>query len=146
MDRRNFIKDSLIVAGAGALAACGVPVGDGPAGESVPADVPATFPRIHCIGCRHCLPCPYGIDIPGIFAHYNKCLQEGAVTDDVDDPDYRKNRRRYLRTYESDVDPARAADKCISCGQCTGKCPEHIAIPARIAFIDSYVEWLRSGE
>ncbi len=35
------------------------------------------YPLISCTECEYCMPCPYGIDIPGVFAHYNRCINEG---------------------------------------------------------------------
>ena len=35
------------------------------------------FDTIPCNDCKYCMPCPYGIDIPAILLHYNKCLNEG---------------------------------------------------------------------
>lgn len=32
--------------------------------------------NIPCNDCKYCMPCPYGIDIPAIFIHYNKCKNE----------------------------------------------------------------------
>ena len=30
----------------------------------------------HSTACEYCMRCPYGINIPGIFQHYNKCVTE----------------------------------------------------------------------
>ncbi|MBQ7222402.1 MAG: aldo/keto reductase, partial [Bacteroidales bacterium] len=35
------------------------------------------YPIISCNYCNYCMPCPYGLDIPGIFQNYNKCINEG---------------------------------------------------------------------
>ena len=35
--------------------------------------------NIPCNDCKYCMPCPYGIDIPAIFVHYNKCKNEGSL-------------------------------------------------------------------
>ena len=103
----------------------------------------ADFPIVPCTGCAYCMPCPYGIDIPGLFAHYNKCVNEGFVNPNPEDPAYKKTRRRYLASYEKAVEAARAADKCIGCERCIEKCPQQIKIPREIRKIDSYVEKLR---
>ena len=34
------------------------------------------FPTIPCNDCKYCMPCPYGLDIPAILVHYNKCVNE----------------------------------------------------------------------
>ena len=32
--------------------------------------------EVPCTDCKYCMPCPYGVDIPGVFAHYNKCIND----------------------------------------------------------------------
>lgn len=100
--------------------------------------------NIPCTACQYCMPCPYGIDIPGTFAHYNRCIDEGSVPRDSGDPDYRRLRRRFLFGYDSSVPALRQADQCISCGDCLSKCPQNIAIPTRLDEIARYVDRLRS--
>ena len=52
--------------------------------------------NIPCNDCKYCMPCPYGIDIPAIFIHYNKCKNEGSLPMGVGDAEYRRHRRQYL--------------------------------------------------
>ncbi|MCQ2282606.1 MAG: aldo/keto reductase [Bacteroidales bacterium] len=98
---------------------------------------------VPCTGCQYCMPCPYGLDIPGIFAHYNKMLNEGnAIKDLADDASseerraYRKARRAYLKNYNKAVDPDRQAEHCIACGRCLSECPQQINIPRQMAMIE----------
>lgn len=98
---------------------------------------------VPCTGCQYCMPCPYGLDIPGIFAHYNKMLNEGnAIKDLADDASseerraYRKARRAYLKNYNKAVDPDRQAEHCIACGRCLSDCPQQINIPRQMAMIE----------
>lgn len=107
------------------------------------ADCLAEYPTVPCNDCRYCLPCPYGIDIPGILLHYNKCVNEGSLVSDPSDSSYRKLRKRYLSSYARAIVPERQADKCIGCGQCIPKCPQNIDIPGKLSRIDAYVENLR---
>lgn len=101
------------------------------------------YPTVPCNDCKYCIPCPYGIDIPGILQHYNKCVNEGDIAADTMDPNYRRARRRYLASYNRAVPDMRQADKCIGCGQCVEKCPQSIDIPHELRKIDIYVEDLR---
>ena len=32
------------------------------------------YPTIPCTECRYCMPCRFGVDIPGNFAYYNKAV------------------------------------------------------------------------
>lgn len=107
----------------------------------------SNFPTVPCTGCQYCMPCPYGIDIPGIFAHYNKCVNEGnvALADDADADKkaYRHARRAFLVGYDRSVPRLRQADHCINCGACVHKCPQKIDIPAQMIRIDGYAEKLK---
>ncbi|MDY6403169.1 MAG: aldo/keto reductase, partial [Bacteroidales bacterium] len=40
---------------------------------------------IPCNECQYCMPCPYGLDIPGIFSYYNKCINEGNLAESSSD-------------------------------------------------------------
>lgn len=67
------------------------------------ADLMMQYPTIPCNDCKYCMPCPYGIDIPGILLHYNKCVNEGNVPQSGQDENYRKARRAYLIGYDRSV-------------------------------------------
>jgi len=101
------------------------------------------YPTVPCTDCKYCMPCPYGIDIPAIFAHYNKCLNEGRITTDNRDPKYAKSRREFLIGYDRTVPKLRQASHCIACGACMSHCPQSIRIPDQLARIDRYVEQLK---
>ncbi len=100
---------------------------------------------VPCTDCKYCMPCPYGIDIPGIFAHYNRCINDGNVPRDSSDPHYADARRRFLFGYDRSVPRLRQADRCIICGACVTHCPQTIPIPTRLKQIAAYAESLRAG-
>ncbi len=99
---------------------------------------------IPCNDCKYCMPCPYGIDIPGIFVHYNKCKNEGRLPVGVMDEEYRKRRREYLIGLDRAVPRMRQANHCIGCGQCVSHCPQNIQIPRELRKIDQFVEQLKT--
>ncbi len=70
---------------------------------------------IPCTGCEYCMPCPQGVNIPGIFSRYNDGNMFGAF----DQP-----RRSYLFLGRNGGD----ATHCVACGACETKCPQHIDI------------------
>ena len=71
--------------------------------------------KIGCTGCRYCMPCPNGVDIPAIFAAWNDVSLYGA------DPaqHFRLNMVR-----KNDA----GADHCVGCGACEAACPQHLPI------------------
>lgn len=103
------------------------------------------FDTIPCNDCKYCMPCPYGLDIPAILLHYNKCLNEGNIAASTEDPNYRKARRAYLVGYNRSVPKLRQANHCIGCGQCSPHCPQGIDIPHELQRIDHYVEQLKQN-
>ena len=103
------------------------------------------YPTIPCNECQYCMPCPYGIDIPSILVHYNKCVNEGSIPRSRQDENYRKARRAYLVGYDRSVPKLRQANHCIGCGQCSPHCPQSIDIPKELHRIDHFVEQLKQG-
>ena len=99
--------------------------------------------NIPCNDCKYCMPCPYGIDIPAIFVHYNKCKNDGMLPTDRGDENYRRLRRNYLIGLDRAVPKMRQADHCIQCGQCEPHCPQNIRIPRELKRISDYVESLK---
>ena len=71
--------------------------------------------KIGCTGCRYCMPCPNGVDIPGIFSVWNKTSLYD--TDPDQDWDLRQIREK-----------DHGADRCVGCGACEAACPQHLNI------------------
>ena len=103
------------------------------------------YPTIPCNDCKYCMPCPYGIDIPAILLHYNKCVNEGNIPEDQQDENYRKARRAFLVGYDRSVPKLRQANHCIGCDQCNKHCPQRINIPRQLHRIDRFVEDLKQN-
>lgn len=106
----------------------------------------AEFPTVPCTRCHYCMPCPYGIDIPGLFSHYNKCVNEGNTPDNVGSPDYRRARRAFLVSLDRSVEKLRQADHCIGCGQCKEHCPQTIDIPAQLHRLSEFTDNLKRNK
>lgn len=98
---------------------------------------------IPCNDCKYCMPCPYGIDIPGIFVYYNKCKNEGTLPHDTQDKAYARLRRSYLLGLNRTIPKLRQADHCIGCAQCEPHCPQNIRIPDELHKIDAQIETLK---
>ena len=71
--------------------------------------------KIGCTGCRYCMPCPNGVDIPGTFAAWNNVSLYGV------DP---KKDWGFNQMLEKGATP----DKCVECGACEAACPQHLGI------------------
>lgn len=109
------------------------------------AQIILKYPSVPCTACQYCMPCPYGIDIPGVFAHYNKCINEGNVPASSQDKNYRKARQAFLVGYDRNVPRLRQASHCIDCNQCVQHCPQSIEIPQQMQRIDQFVEQLKQN-
>ena len=79
-----------------------------------------------CTGCRYCMPCPSGVDIPGNFQVWNNM----AVY---------QNKRLTRRAWNN-LDPAERPDRCVGCGRCETLCPQQIPIREHLARITGQVE------
>ncbi len=109
------------------------------------ADLMMQYPTIPCNDCKYCMPCPYGLDIPAILVHYNKCVNEGNVPEDRQAENYREARRAFLVGYDRSVPKLRQANHCIGCKHCISHCPQGINIPKELQRIDGFVEKLKQG-
>ncbi len=109
------------------------------------AGIIASYPTVPCNECQYCMPCPYGLDIPAIFAHYNKCVNQGQVPDSPEAENYAEARRRFLVGYDRAMPRLRQASHCVGCKECVGHCPQKIDIPGEMARVDVIAESLRRG-
>ena len=98
---------------------------------------------IPCNECNYCMPCPYGLNIPAVFVHYNKMIKEGNLPQNPEKEEYRRQRRAFLVGYDRSVPRLRQASHCIGCGECVTHCPQRIDIPQEMRRIDEFVEQLK---
>ncbi|MCR4694445.1 MAG: aldo/keto reductase [Pseudobutyrivibrio sp.] len=80
---------------------------------------------VGCTGCRYCMPCPKGVDIPGIFRCYNAMYSENK----------REGRFQFAQTVGLTKEPA-FATQCIECGKCETHCPQSIPIREKLKEAD----------
>ena len=74
-----------------------------------------TRTKIGCTGCRYCMPCPNGVNIPGTFSVWNNVSLYGI--DPKQDFDFRQM-----------VEKGEIPENCVACGACEAACPQHLAI------------------
>ena len=101
------------------------------------------YPTVNCTDCKYCMPCPWGIDIPGIFKHYNTSVTEGRYPQTQEQKDYQKLKKAYLVSYNRAIPTLRQAEHCIHCGECLSHCPQSIQIPRELQRINRYIEKLK---
>ena len=106
------------------------------------ADVMAGFPVIPCTACEYCMPCPYGVDIPGNFAYYNEAVNQNILPlPDKQAADYMARKEQFADGLRKALpDASKWATQCTDCETCLKKCPQQIRIPNQMARI---VETLR---
>lgn len=73
--------------------------------------------KVGCTGCRYCMPCPKGVDIPGTFSAYNKYYTDSKIN----------ALREYMMCTILRKDST-SASMCIECGKCESHCPQHIEV------------------
>jgi len=106
-------------------------------------EIALEYRQIVCTKCQYCMPCPYGIDIPGIFDHYNRCLNEGNYPDNSQSDDYKRARRAFLVSMDRNIAPLRQADRCINCNLCRPNCPQRINIPSEMRRLSRLINEIR---
>lgn len=104
-----------------------------------------TQKSIGCTTCGYCMPCPYGVDIPAIFAHFNRCLDNEIYPGNPAASNHAELVRAYLSDYDQHVPELRQAARCTGCGKCVSACPAMLDIPRELAAIGKFAEDLRNG-
>ena len=90
------------------------------------ADLIKSKGQIPCTACAYCMPCPFGVDIPGNFKIFNNASDALLSTEKTQKVD--EKRKAFLKAYNAQEEAVRA-DACIGCKACLKKCPQHISIP-----------------
>ena len=85
--------------------------------------------KVGCTGCRYCMPCPRGVDIPGIFRCYNHMYTEGKG----------KGRTEFIQSIALQDNPG-LASLCVGCGKCEKHCPQNIPIIKTLKTADKALE------
>ena len=100
--------------------------------ESIAARLSSSH-SIPCSKCRYCMPCPFGVDIPGNFSYYNNCITNDSLPPaDETSPDYAARQEAFVNGYHEALNPENLATQCRSCRACLPKCPQHIRIPQQL--------------
>ena len=81
--------------------------------------------KVGCTGCRYCMPCPKGVDIPGYFHYYNLMYMEKKSS----------ARKEFARNMGLRKEPG-FATQCVGCGLCEKHCPQHLPIRQKLKEAD----------
>jgi predicted aldo/keto reductase-like oxidoreductase len=74
--------------------------------------------KVNCTGCKYCMPCPAGVNIPKNFTQYNQYCMLATKETEGD----------LKAQYNTIVEVSEKADKCVECGKCETHCPQGIKI------------------
>lgn len=86
--------------------------------------------KVPCTGCAYCMPCPYGVNIPGCFSVYNdKYLLN-----------IRNYRWKYLQVLGVTSKKPAYASLCTECGKCERHCPQNIPIRQELKVVKKEME------
>ena len=81
--------------------------------------------KIGCTGCRYCMPCPQGVEIPGIFRSWNTMYTESKFS----------GMAQYFQAFSLADNPGYAS-QCIGCGKCEKHCPQGLPIRQKLKEAD----------
>lgn len=85
--------------------------------------------KVNCTGCRYCMPCPRGVDIPGVFRCYNHMYTEGKSS----------GRTEFIQSIALQDNPG-LPSLCVGCGKCEKHCPQSISIIKTLKEADKALE------
>lgn len=86
-------------------------------------DIYHKLSKVGCTGCKYCMPCPNGVDIPENFELYN----DAYVYNDME---------ASFKTYNKFMSEKEKAGNCAQCGRCEKLCPQHLPIRKYLKEVD----------
>ncbi|MFI3114609.1 MAG: aldo/keto reductase [Clostridia bacterium] len=103
--------------------------------EEILTNVSDTFNKlmvVRCTGCKYCLPCPAGIDIPSAFTALNTKNMFPS----------RLNEFIYLKSVCENAKDGKPSwtKNCINCGKCEKECPQGIDIREKLKLVGKQIE------
>lgn len=110
----------------------------------------AHLQAVACSQCDACMPCGYGIDIPGNFLFYNSMLEKGEVPDirtaDPESSEFARKARHFLRRYDRTIPDRHQSQRCIRCFHCVSECRDGVFIVNELAALTELTDYLRDWE
>ncbi len=100
------------------------------------ADAMSGIPTVPCTACAYCMPCPYGVDIPGNFSFYNDAMNNHQLPE-RGTADYAKKQADFAEKYLKQFPAEARASQCMDCEACLKKCPQQIRIPNQLSRINN---------
>ena len=82
--------------------------------------------KVRCTGCSYCMPCPSGVNIPGVFWNYNSAFMGGLEIP-------KEGYKSWFCNNKMD------ASRCNECGQCEEACPQHITVIDKLKAAHKYL-------
>lgn len=83
--------------------------------------------KVNCTGCKYCMPCPMGVNIPRNLSYLNDVF----MLDDVENARFQ---------YGVLLSPEEKAGNCIECGECEEVCPQNIKIREILKKVREFIE------
>ena len=84
---------------------------------------------IGCTGCRYCMPCPAGVNIPGSFRIWN-------------DYGMYSNAGGTKWRWEHEIKDEEKPSNCVECGACEAACPQQLEIRENLKKVTAAMEAL----
>lgn len=88
--------------------------------------------KVNCTGCQYCMPCPFGVNIPGCFEHYNSYEMFGNK--------FMTKAFYHVQLGGIVSEGKNLASLCTACGKCLSHCPQCIDIPQEMVNVKKSLE------